>query len=171
MERREIMSTHMTMDQRRVYKRYIDEWGRCNYFGEICSVADRTNDVAKILTRFGVDYLIDFLFIDHKTQAFVYTAYLAEIRAIDVDSEEFNCGFGTLYLEKKRPTYVVEIYRDLRPQAIDWRKHREQFTLELDEDLIYGLEDDNVAVTDLVYPFAKTALNEVMQMENQLSLF
>ena len=89
------------MDQRKAYKRYIDEWGRCNYFGEICSVADRTNDVPNLLTKFGIDYLIDFLFIDHKTQAFVYKAYLEEIRAIEIG--EFNHAIGILYLEKKHP--------------------------------------------------------------------
>ena len=156
------MSTHTIRDQRRAYKRYIDEWGRCNFFGEICSVADRTNDVPNRLTKLGVDYLKDFLFIDHKTQAFVYTAYLEEIRSIDVEGDEIIHSIGTLYLEKKRPIHVVEIYYDLRPRSIEWRKQHAQFTLELDEDIIYGLEDDNVVVTELVYPFAKSALDEVM---------
>ena len=113
-----------------------------------------------------MDYLKDFLFIDHKTQAFFYTAYLEEIRSIDVEGDEIIHSIGTLYLEKKRPIHIVEIYYDLRPHAIEWRKQGAQFILELDEDLIYGLEDDDVAVTDLVYPFAKTALAEVMEIEN-----
>ena len=165
------MSTHMTNDQSRAYKRYINDWGRCNFFGEICSVADRTNDVPNRLIKLGVDYLKDFLFIDHNTQAFFYTAYLEEIRSIDVEGDEINHAFGTLYLEKKRPVHVVEIYYDLRPRSIEWRKQGAQFTLELDEDIIYGLEDDDVAVTEFVYPFAKTALAEIMEIENQLSLF
>lgn len=156
------MNTHMTIDQRRAYKRYIDEWGRCNYIGEICSVADRTNDIRNLLTKFGVDYLIDFLSIDHKTQAFVYKAYIAKIHAIDVESVELNHAIGILYLEKKHPIYVVEIYNDLRPQTIDWRKHREQFTLELDRNLLNGLEYENVAITEFTVPFGKTALEEVM---------
>ena len=165
------MSTHTIRDQRRAYKGYINDWGRCNFFGEICSVADRTNDVPNRLIKLGVDYLKDFLFIDHNTQAFFYTAYLEEIRSIDVEGDEINHAFGTLYLEKKRPVHVVEIYYDLRPRSIEWRKQGAQFTLELDEDIIYGLEDDDVAVTEFVYPFAKTALAEIMEIENQLSLF
>ena len=156
------MSTHMTPDQRRAYKGYIDDWGRCNFFGEICSVADRTNDVPNYLTKLRVDYLIPFLFIDHKTQAFFYTAYLAEIRSMDVDGEDISYAFGTLYLEKKRLIHVVEIYYDLRPRPIEWRKQGAQFTLKLDEDLIYGLEDDDVVVTEFTVPFGKTALDEVM---------
>ena len=156
------MSTHTIRDQRRAYKGYINDWGRCNFFGEICSVADRTNDVPNRLIKLGVDYLKDFLFIDHNTQAFFYTAYLEKIRSIDVEGDEINHAFGTLYLEKKGPIHIVEIYYDLRPHAIEWRKQGAQFTLELDKDLIYGLEDDDVAVTELVYPFAKSALDEVM---------
>lgn len=150
------------MDQREAYKGYIDEWGECNYFGEICSVADRTNDILNLLTKIGIDYLIDLLCIDHTTQAFVYKAYLGEIRAIDVEIGEFNHAIGILYLEKKHPSHVVEIYSDLRPQAIDWRMHGEQFTLLLDDDLRYGFEDENVVVTEFTVPFGKTALEEVM---------
>lgn len=156
------MNTQMTMDQRRAYKQYIDEWGSCNFFGEICTDADRTNDVHNRLTKLGVDYLIDYLFIDHKTQAFVYTAYLAEIRTIDVESSEFNHAIGVLYLEKKRPIQVVEIYYAQRPQATDWRKQGKQITLELDDDLRYGFEDENVVITKFTVPFGKTALEEVM---------
>ena len=156
------MSTDMTNDQHRAYKKYIDDWGQCNFFGEICSVADRINDVPNRLTKLGVDYLKDFLFIDHNTQAFVYTSYLEKIRSIHVDGEEFNYAFGTLYLEKKRPIHVVEIYNDPRPRSIEWRKQGAQFTLELDEDLIYGLEDDNIVVTEFAVPFNKIALDEVM---------
>ena len=156
------MSTHMTNDRRRAYKEYIDGWGRCNYFGEICSVADRTNDVRNRLTKLGVDYLIPFLFIDHKTQAFYYTAYLAEIHSLDVDAPEINYAFGTLYLEKKCTIQIVEIYYHLQTQEIEWRKQGAQFTLLLDDDLRYGFEDDNVVVTEFTVPFGKTALEEVM---------
>ena len=156
------MSTHMTNDQRRAYKKYIDAWNLCNYFGIIFSIADRINDVPNYLTKLGVDYLIDFLDIDHKTQAFVYTAYLAEIRSLDVDGEEFNYALGTLYLENKRPIHIVEIYYDLQPHAIEWRRQGAQFTLLLDDDLRYGFEDDNVVVTEFTVPFGKTALEEVM---------
>ena len=165
------MNNHMMKDQHSEYKRYIDQWEDCNYFGEIITIAERTNDVCQYLTKLGADYLIDLLYIDHETQAFVYNAYIAEIRADEVGSEEFNNGFGILFLEKKRPIHVVEIYFNLRPQAIDWRMHREQFVIKIDNDHINGLEYDNVAVTHNVYPFAKTAFNEVMTIENQMSLF
>ena len=35
------------------------------------------------------------------------------------------------------------------------------FALQLDDDLIHGL-DDNVAVTELVVPFGETALEDVL---------
>ena len=156
------MNTYMTDDQRRACKRYIDAWNLCNYFGTIISVADRINDVPNYLTKLGVDYLGDFLYINHKTQAFVYTAYLAEVRSLDVDVPEFNYAFGTLYLEKKCTIQIVEIYYHLQTQEIEWRKQGAQFTLLLDDDLRYGFEDDNVVVTEFTVPFGKTALEEVM---------
>lgn len=79
-----------------------------------------------------------------------------------MDGEEFNYAFGTLFLDKKRLIHVVEIYYDLRPRSISWRKQYAQFTLQVDDDLKYGLMDDNVVVTEFTVPFGKTVLDEVM---------
>ena len=63
--------------------------------------------------------------------------------------------------EGKNPIHIVEIYYALRPRATEWRKQGAQFALQLDDDLIYGLEDD-VAVTQLAVPYGETALEEVL---------
>ena len=89
---------------------------------------ERISDVPNHLTKLRVEDLIRFLWINEKTNAFIYYA---------------NLG-------RKNPTHIVEIYYALRPQAIEWRKQRAQFALQLDDDLIYGLDDD-VAVTQLVF--------------------
>ena len=36
------------------------------------------------------------------------------------------------------------------------------FALQLDDDLMYGLDYDNVAVTELVVPFGESALEEIL---------
>lgn len=94
----------------------------------------KSNDLGLFL-----EDLIDFLWIDKKTNAFTYYADLG----------------------RKNPIGVVEIYYDLRPRAVEWRKQGARFALQLDDDLIYDLEDD-VAVTQLAVPYGETALEEVL---------
>ena len=120
-------------------KEYIAAWNQCNLFGFVCTVANRTNEVPNYLTKLGVAYLIPYLFIDHQTQAFVYTAYL----------------------RKKHPIHVVEIYNDLHPRSIEWRMPDAQFGLKLEDELKHGF-DENVIITEFTVPFGKTAWKEVM---------
>lgn len=61
----------------------------------------------------------------------------------------------------KNLIYVVEIYYALHPWTTKWRNRGAQFALQLDDDLIYRLEDD-VAVTQLVVPYGETALEEML---------
>ena len=134
------MNTHLTIHQLRVYERLAANWKNCNHFGNITSSVERVNDVPNHLTKLGVEYLIPFLWIDEKTNAFIYHADLG----------------------RKNSAHIIEIYYALRPQAIEWRKQDAQFALQLDDDLIDGLDYDGVAVTQLVVPFGETALEEVL---------
>ena len=134
-----IMEYSMTFDQRRNYMKYVAAWINCTHFGIISSRVDRINDVLNYLVRLGVADLIPYLLINEKTNAFVYEADL----------------------ERKNIIKVVEIYQDWNPRSIEWRKRNAQFALQLDDDLIDGLDDD-VAVTQLVVPFGETALEEVL---------
>ena len=133
------MNTHMTDDQYRAYQKYIDAWELCNFFGIIISVADRINDVPNYLTKLGVDYLMPYIFLNEKTNAFVYKA---------------NLGM-------KNGIIVVEIYHNLRPQPIEWRLSEAQLALKIGDNLMYGL-DEGVAITELAVPFLNSALDEVM---------
>ena len=133
------MNAYMTVHKLRVYERLAANWKNCDHFGIITSSVERINDIPDHLTKLGVEDLIPFLWIDKKTNAFIYDADLG----------------------RKNPIHIVEIYYALRPQAIEWRKRGAQFALQLDDDLIYGLEDD-VAVTQLAVPYGETALEEVL---------
>lgn len=133
------MDTNVTAHRLRIYENLAAHWKNCNHFGVITSSIERVNDVPNHLTKLEVEDLIDFLRIDEKTNAFTYDADLG----------------------KKTPTHIVEIYYALRPRSTEWRKQGAQFALQLDDDLIYGLEDD-VAVTQLAVPYGETALEEVL---------
>ena len=133
------MNTHMTIHQFRTYENLAAHWKNCDHFGIITSFVERINDVPNYLTELGVEDLIPLLWIDEKTNAFTYDADLG----------------------RKNPIHVVDIYHDLRPRAVEWRKQGAQFALQLDDDLIYGLEND-VAVTQLAVPYGETALEEVL---------
>lgn len=127
------------LEEQGVFREYVKAWERCNIFGSICTVADRVNDVPDYLTKLGVAYLIQDLFMDYQTQAFVYMANL-----------------------KKRPSIrIVDIYRDLRPRSIEWRVPNAQFALRLEDELRHGF-DDNVVITEFAVPFGQTAWDEVM---------
>ena len=133
------MATDMTVDKIRTYERLTSDWKICNYFGIITSSVERINDVRDHLTKLKLEDLIPFIRIDEKTNAFIY-----------------NADIG-----RKCPTHIVEIYYDWDPHGTEWRKRHAQFALQLDTDLIEGL-DDNIAVTELVVPFGETALEEVL---------
>ena len=133
------METLTTRDQLRAYERYIHAWKLCNFFGIIISVADRINDVPNYLIKLGVDYLIPYIWVDEKTNAFVYKA---------------NLGM-------KNGIIVVEIYHNLRPQPIEWRLSKAQLALKIEDDLIYGL-DEGVVITEFTVPFLNSALDEAM---------
>ena len=133
------MGAHMTVHKLRAYESLAANWKNCNHFGTITSSVERVNDVPKHLTELRVEDLIPFLWITEKTNAFIYSADLG----------------------RKNSTHIIEIYSALRPRATEWRKRHAQFALQLDDDLIDGLDDD-VAVTQLVVPFGETALEEVL---------
>ena len=134
------MTTDMTVDRLKTYKRLASEWKICNYFGIITSSVARVNDVSNYLTEFEVEDLIPFIRIDEKTNAFTYDADLG----------------------RKYPTHIVEIYYDSKLHGTEWRKRYAQLALQIDDDLIGGLDYDHVAVTELVVPFGETALEEVL---------
>ena len=127
------------LEEQGVFREYVTAWERCNIFGSICTVADRVNDVPDYLTKLGVAYLIQNLFMDYQTQAFVYTANLKERSSIR----------------------IVDIYRDLRPRSIEWRVRNAQFALRLEDELRHGF-DNNVVITEFAVPFGQTAWDEVM---------
>ena len=134
------MDTAMTFNQYKAYMKLVSLWKDCTHFGGmIVSPVDRTNDVLNYLKELGVADLIPYLRIDEKTNAFIYKADL---------------GW-------KDPIKVVEIYRDMRPRAAEWRERHAQFALRLDVDLTDGL-DDGVVVPDFVVPFLQTAQEEAI---------
>ena len=133
------MNTPMTFNQYKAYMKFVARWNDCTHFGIITSRVDRTNDVRNYLMRFGIADLIVHLWIDEKTNAFIYKADIG----------------------RKNPIQIVDIYRDIRPQATGWRERHAQLALRLDADLIDGLDDD-VAVPDFVVPFLQTAQNETI---------
>ena len=133
------MDTVMTFNQHKAYMEFVYHWNDCTHFGTIVSRVDRTNDVRTYLRRFGVPDLIPYLWIDEKTNAFIYRV---------------NLGW-------KNPICVVEIYRDMRPRATEWRERHAQIALRLHVDLMDGL-DDGVAIPDFVVPFLETAKNEAI---------
>ena len=134
------MTTDMTVDRLRTYKRLASNWRICNYFGIITSSVERVNDVSNYLTELAVEDLIHFIRIDQKTKAFTYDADLG----------------------RKYPTHIVEIYYDWNLHGTEWRRRHAQLALQLDDDLMDGLDYDNVAVTELVVPYGETALEEVL---------
>ena len=136
------MNTPMTFNQYKAYMKFVVRWNDCTHFGGvIVSRVDRTNDVYNYFyfMKLGVADLIPYLLIDEKTNAFIYRA---------------NLG-------RKNVIQVVEIYRDIRPRATEWRECHAQFALRLDVDLTDGL-DDGVAVPDFVVPFLQTAQSEAI---------
>ena len=134
------MTTDMTVNRLKAYKRLASDWKICNYFGIIISSVARINDVDNYLTKLGVDDLLPYVLINEKTKAFVYTADIG----------------------RKSLVKVVEIYHDWNPHSTEWRKRHAQFALQLDDDLMSGLDYDNVAVPELVVPFGESALEEIL---------
>jgi len=133
------MRSFRTSDQLRTYRQLATAWASCTHFGTISSGVDRINDVPSHLVKLGVTDLIPYLLINENLKGFVYKADL----------------------DRKNLIHIVEIYHDMRPHGTEWRERNAQFALWLDRDLVDGLDDD-VAVTNFVIPFAKTALEEVM---------
>ena len=91
------MNTYMTIHQLRIYENLAADWKNCDHFGIITSAVERINDVPNHLTKLEVEDLINFLWINEKTNAFTYSADLG----------------------RKNPIRVVEIYYDLRPRAVE----------------------------------------------------
>lgn len=104
----------------------------------------RVNDVSNYLTELEVEDLIPFIRIDQITKAFTY-----------------NTDLG-----RKYPTRIVEIYYDSKLHGTEWCKRHAQLALHLDDDLMDGLDYDNVAVPELVVPYGETALEEVLLYNN-----
>lgn len=111
-----------------------DAW----YYGIVISRVDRINDVPNYLVGLGVDYLIPYLLVNERMNAFIYGANL---------------------VRRKHSTLIVEFYHDTRPRATEWREKHAEIALWLDEDLVEGLDYD-VVVTDFVIPFGRTAHEE-----------
>lgn len=129
----------MTSNQRKAYIKFIARWNNCTHFGVITSRVDRTNDIYDYLVRLGVPELIPYLLINEKTNAFIYKADLG----------------------RKNLIQIVEIYHDWCPRATEWREPHAEIAMQIDDDLIDGL-DDGVAIPEFVVPFANTALQEIM---------
>ena len=123
------------------YRKFAADWQDCTHFGTIVSFVERTNDVPKHLAKLGVEYLIDLLLINEKTNAFVYYADLG----------------------RKNLTNIVEIYYDLRPRSVEWRKQGAQLALQLGDDLSNGFYYENVIITEFVVAYLKTAVEEVLR--------
>ena len=119
----------------------VADWKDCTHFGTVVSFVKRTNDVPKHLAKLGVEYLIDFLLINEKTNAFIYSADLG----------------------RKNLTNIVEIYYDLRPRSVEWRKQGAQLALQLGDDLSNGFYYENVIITEFVVAYLKTAVEEVLR--------
>lgn len=134
------MNTYRNNGMISVYADMVSEWKDCNQFGTIVSFVERTNDIPKHLTKLGVEYLIDFLLINEKTNAFIYSADM----------------------ERKNLTNIVEIYYDMFPRSVEWRKQGAQFALRLDDDLSNGFYYENVIITEFVVAYLQTALEEVL---------
>ena len=133
------MDYSMMLCRHRTYMEFVTAWRKCTHFGNIISRVDRINDVLNYLVELGLTDLIPYLLINEKTNAFIYKADLG----------------------RKKPIQIVEIYRDTRPRATEWRERYAQIALRIDEDLVDGL-DDNVAIPEFVVPLLDTALEEVM---------
>ena len=130
------MKNHL---QETYMRKLIDAWLYADYFSVIYSDVNRINDIDAYLTNLGVDDLIPYLLIDSKTKAFEYQTDLGRKHLIN----------------------VVEIYHDWSPRSTEWRKRGAQFAMQLDKDLIHGL-NDGIAIPKLVVPFGDTAKEEVM---------
>lgn len=133
------MDFSVMLARHKVYMEFVNVWKDCTHFGIIISRVDRINDVSNYLVRLGVADLLTYLFINERTNAFIYKADLG----------------------RKKQIQVVEIYRDTRLRGTEWRERYAQIALQLDVDLVNGLDAD-VMVTELVVPFADTALKEVL---------
>ncbi len=123
-----------------LYEEMVADWKDCTHFGTVVSFVKRTNDVPKHLAKLGVEYLIDFLLINEKTNAFIYSADLG----------------------RKNLTNIVEIYNDKSPRSVEWRKQGAQLALRIDDDLYNGFYYENVIITEFVVAYLKTALEEVL---------
>ena len=123
-----------------VYEEMVAVWKDCTHYGYITSSVKRTNDVPKHLAKLGVDYLIDFILVNEKTNAFIYCADLGRKNLIN----------------------IVEIYYDLFPHTVEWRKQGAQLALQLDDDLYNGFCYENVIITEFVVAYLQTALEEVL---------
>ncbi|MCE2401002.1 hypothetical protein J4G08_08970 [Candidatus Poribacteria bacterium] len=134
------MNTYRRIDRRNLYESFAADWQECTHFGIIASFVERTNDVPKHLAKLGVEYLIDFLLINEKTNAFIYCADMG----------------------RKNLTNIVEIYYDLRPRTVEWRRSGAQLALRLDGDLSNGFYYENVIITKFVVAYLQTALEEVL---------
>ena len=149
----------MTSNQYRVYMGFVTTWNRCTHFGTINSRVDRINDVPKHLEKLEVTYLIPYLLIDERAQAFVYNADLTRVFVS-------NPNLGWI---RKNPIQIVEIYQDLCPRATEWWGHTAQIALRLDVALMDGL-DNGVAVPDFVVPFAQTAQEEAILSNSDIGI-
>ena len=134
------MNTDRKNEKIRVYEQMVADWKDCTHYGYITSNVKRTNDVPEQLIKLGVEYLKDFLLINHTTNAFVYSADL-----------------GQKYL-----TDIIEIYYDMVPRTVEWRKQGSQLALKLDDDLYNGFYYENVIITEFVIAHLQTAIEEVL---------
>ena len=135
------MNTYRKNDRINVYEKMIEDWKDCTHFGYITSSVKRINDVPMHLVKLGVEYLIDFLLIDEKTNAFIYRADLG----------------------LKNLTDIVEIYNDKSPRTVEWRKQGAQLALQLDDDLYNGFYYENVIITEIVIAYLQTAMDEILR--------
>ncbi len=83
---------------------------------------------------------MDFILVNEETNTFIYCADLG----------------------RKNLTNIVEIYYDLFPHAVEWRKQGAQLALQLDDDLYNGFYYENVIITEFVVAYLQTALEEVL---------
>ena len=135
------MNTYRKNDKISIYEEMIEDWKDCTHFGCITSSVKRINDVPMHLVKLGVEYLIDFLLIDEKTHAFIYSADLG----------------------LKNLTDIVEIYYDKSPRPVEWRKQGAQLALQLDDDLYNGFYYENVIITEIVIMYLQTAIDEILR--------
>ena len=135
------MDTYRQNDKISLYEDMVADWKDCTHTGTIASSVKRINDIPMHLIKLGVEYLIDFLLINEKTNAFIYSADLG----------------------RKNLTNIVEIYYDLSPRSVEWRKQGAQLALRLDDDLYNGFYYENVIITELVVAYLQTAIEEVLR--------